>query len=75
MKHEAAKVEFRYEPKRCALLEREVWAILTKQPDGAWRVVNCLDKEEACFKRDCAFTTDHGEWPYHGDPARPSQPE
>ena len=59
-----ARVEFRYEPKHCKLLGKYVWAILTQQADGTWRVVNCLDKDEACFKLDCAFTTDNGEWPY-----------
>ncbi len=58
------KPAIRYEPKRCWLLGKEVWAILTQQPDGEWRVVNCLDKDEGCFNLDCAFTTDHGEWPY-----------
>ena len=58
------KVEFRYYPTTCALREKEVWAILTKQPDGSWRIVNCLDKDEACFGVDCSFTTSCGQWPY-----------
>lgn len=58
------RVEFRYEPKHCTLLGKQVWAILTRQPDGTWRTVNCLDKDEACFSLDCSFTTDQGEWPY-----------
>ena len=54
----------RYHPTRCVLLGKEVWAILAKQPDGSWRIVNCLDKDEACFGLDCAFTTSCGQWPY-----------
>ena len=59
------RAECRYEPKFCKFLARHVWAILTLQADGTWRTVNCLDKDEACFNLECAFTTDHGEWPYH----------
>ena len=59
-----SRVEFRYQPTYCAILRKPVWAIMTRQPDGAWRIVNCLDKDEACFHLDCAFTTDQGEWPY-----------
>ena len=62
-------VEFRYQPKFCAFLRRTVWAIVTKQSDGSWRIVNCLDKDESCFHLDCAFTTDQGEWPYKASPA------
>lgn len=61
---ESERIEFRYQPKHCALLRKVVWAIMTRQPDGSWRIVNCLDKDEGCFNLDCAFTTDHGEWPY-----------
>lgn len=57
-------IEFKYQPIRCALLNKQVWAILTKQPNGSWRIVNCLDKDEACFGLNCAFTTDDGDWPY-----------
>ena len=57
-------VEFRYCPRRCKLLDKDVWAIMTQQADGPWRIVNCLDKEEGCFGLACAFTTDHGAWPY-----------
>ena len=59
-----SKPEFRYQPRYCSLLGKYVWAIRTKQSDGTWRVVNCLDKDDACFHLDCAFTTDQGEWPY-----------
>ena len=69
-----AKVEFRYEPKLCKFLGKHVWAILTQQPDGTWRVVNCLDKDEACFGLECAFTTDNGEWPYETSTTERSQP-
>ncbi len=58
------KAEIRYYPTTCAVREKEVWAILAKQPDGSWRIVNCLDKDEACFGLDCAFTTSCGRWPY-----------
>ena len=63
------QVEFRYQPKFCAFLRRKVWAIVTQQPDGSWRIVNCLDKDEPCFNLDCVFTTDQGEWPYKPSPA------
>ena len=64
MASESTQVDVRYEPKYCAFLKQHVWAIRTKQADGAWRIVNCLDKDEPCFGLECAFTTDHGEWPY-----------
>ena len=65
-----APIEFRYQPTYCALLRKTVWAIRAKQPDGTWRIVNCLDKDEACFSLECAFTTDHGTWPFPaGGPA------
>jgi hypothetical protein len=60
----AVKPEFRYQPTQCQILSKHVWAIVMKQPDGSWRIVNCLDKDEACFSLECAFTTDHGVWPY-----------
>ena len=59
-----SKPEFRYDPRLCAFLRKRVWAIRTKQPDGAWRIVNCLDKDESCFTLNCAFTTDGGAWPF-----------
>ena len=67
-----SKTEVRYQPVDCAVLRKHVWAILTRQPVGAWRVVNCLDKDEACFSLDCAFTTSGGQWPYAHPPRRPS---
>ena len=70
-----SKVEFRYQPKYCAFLRKVVWAIVTRQADGSWRIVNCLDKDEACFSLDCAFTTDQGEWPYKQCPAEHPQPK
>jgi hypothetical protein len=54
----------KYLPKFCPFFKKEVWAILTKQADGTWRVVNCLDKHEPCFKHNCAFAIDGGEWPF-----------
>ena len=58
----------KYQPCHCALLRREVWAILTQQPDGRWRIVNCLDKDKECFALGCAFTADGGEWPFVDTP-------
>ncbi len=56
--------EIRYLPHHCAFLEEEVWAILVKQADGRWKIVNCLDKDSRCFPHGCAFTTDGGAWPF-----------
>ena len=67
-------MEFRYQPRHCALLGKVVWAILTKQEDGGWRIVNCLDKDAACFGLNCAFTTDQGEWPYRAPTSMPTWP-
>lgn len=64
-----SKTEFRYQPTFCTLLRKHVWAITTQQPDGSWRIVNCLDKDEGCFSLDCVFTVDHGDWPYTITPA------
>ncbi|MBI4003788.1 MAG: hypothetical protein HY353_02090 [Candidatus Omnitrophica bacterium] len=57
-------VGFRYQPRYCALLGKYVWAIRTRQADGTWRTVNCLDKDEPCFSVACTFTTERGEWPF-----------
>ena len=71
---ENGRLEFHYQPRYCAFLRKVVWAIATKQSDGSWRIVNCLDKDEPCFSLDCAFTTDQGEWPYKPTPAeQPTQ--
>ncbi|GEM_PF-2939735 len=56
--------DVKYVPCQCCLLNQEVWAIASKQRDGTWKVVNCLDKDEPCFHRPCAFTTDGGQWPF-----------
>lgn len=61
-KHDEA--QYRFQPTSCALVCQNVWAIMTKQADGSWKIVNCLDKHESCFRLDCAFTTDSGQWPY-----------
>lgn len=72
-KHDEA--QYRFQPTSCALVRQNVWAIMTKQADGSWKIVNCLDKNESCFRRDCAFTMDNGQWPYpashdaHSSPA------
>jgi len=51
-------------PRHCPFLKKEVWAIVTKQADSTWRIVNCLDKHQPCFEHNCAFTRDGGEWPF-----------
>ncbi len=58
------RLEVKYLPRHCPFVNREVWAILTKQSDGTWRIVNCLDKDQECFQHECAFTTDGGIWPF-----------
>ena len=58
------QLEVRYEPRHCAFFRKHVWAIVTKQADGAWNIVNCLDKDEPCFGMECVFTTSGGTWPY-----------
>ena len=63
--------DFRYEPRLCPFLSRQVWAIQMQQSDGSWKIVNCLDKDEPCFGVDCAFTTSGGRWPFsvHAGPS------
>jgi hypothetical protein len=60
------KAVFRYEPRRCEFFRKHVWAIRTRQANGTWRIVNCLDKEHACSGVDCCFAaaTGGGAWPY-----------
>lgn len=58
------RLDLKYQRKPCPFLGKEVWAILTQGPEGAWRIVNCLDKDTECFEHPCAFTTDGGEWPF-----------
>lgn len=58
------RADLKYLPLRCPFLKKEVWAILTKEQDGGWRIVNCLDKDRVCFEQDCAFTNDGGRWPF-----------
>ena len=65
--------DMKYLPKLCPFFKKEVWAILTKQADGSWKIVNCLDKHEPCFKHDCAFTVDGGEWPFDNVTVNDSQ--
>ena len=65
--------DLRFEPKYCAFLRQHVWAILTEQSGGGWRIVNCLDKDEPCFGLNCAFTASDGEWPYKASPAEQPQ--
>lgn len=61
---DASTERFRYERAYCQLRQQQVWAICTRQPDGTWRTANCLDKDQPCFDSPCAFTTDHGTWPF-----------
>ena len=68
---ESPSVEMRYQTVRCKLIDKDVWAIVVQQPDGAWWIVNCLDKDEACYRKECAFTIDGGSWPYNVAPAVP----
>ncbi len=56
--------DVKYLPRHCPFLNREVWAIVTRQADGTWKIVNCLDKDRPCFQYSCAFTTDGGTWPF-----------
>ena len=56
--------DMRYAPCRCALTNEDVWAMVAKQADGRWKIVNCLDKDQRCFQQHCAFTMDGGEWPF-----------
>ena len=58
------KVEVRYVPRICTFLGKEVWAIMTRQADGEWRIVNCLDKDEGCFSQECLYTCSGGSWPF-----------
>jgi hypothetical protein len=58
------ELDVRYQLCRCQFFNEYVWAIRTKQPDGSWKIVNCLDKHEPCFSVPCAFTSDQGEWPF-----------
>ncbi len=60
--------DVKYAPRRCPFLKKEVWAILTPQADGSWRIVNCLDKDRDCFEQECAFTRDGGAWPFQDSP-------
>lgn len=54
----------KYFARHCPFFKKEVWAIVTKQADGGWKIVNCLDKHDPCFTHNCAFTRDGGEWPF-----------
>lgn len=58
------QLDVRYQPRHCTFLKLQVWAIRTKQSNGKWRIVNCLDKDAPCYAVECCFTTDHGAWPY-----------
>ena len=70
---EPQRVDIQYYPSECTIIRKPVWAVVTRQPDGAWRIVNCLDKDEPCFQCECVFTTDQGEWPYATPPVVPAE--
>jgi len=72
---EERDVEFRYQPRYCTLLGKYVWAIRTRQADGTWRTVNCLDKDAPCFSLECGFTSEQGAWPFRGPSAEQVIPE
>ncbi len=59
-------VSSRYEVKCCRFLRQDVWAILVEQPDGAWRIANCLDKSTRCFETTCALVNEESgsQWPF-----------
>ncbi|MBI4342188.1 MAG: hypothetical protein HY599_02335, partial [Candidatus Omnitrophica bacterium] len=59
---------------QCRPLGKPVSAIAAHHEDGAWRIVNCLDKDEGCYRLECPFTTDYAAWPYDATtvPAPPS---
>ena len=63
----------RYLSRRCPFFQRDVWAIVTRQPDRRWKIVNCLDKDNACCAQPCALTVDGGTWPF-GDVWVPDPP-
>lgn len=63
--------EIRYQTRTCQLMRRVVWAIRTRQGNGRWRIVNCLDKTPACAERACAFTCEQGTWPFPDKPQLP----
>ena len=56
--------ELQYTPHRCPFLNQDVSAIRAQQTNGTWPIVNCQDKDTACFQHPCAFTTDGGDWPF-----------
>lgn len=56
--------EITHLPRQCPFFHKEVWAIVARQADQTWRIVNCLDKDHACYAQACAFTTDGGAWPF-----------
>lgn len=67
------KTSIKYLSQHCRFLDQEVWAILKEQQDHSWRVVNCLDKADACLSHRCVFTTCRGEWPFAATEARQAQ--
>ena len=60
----AERPDVKYVSRHCPFFHRDVWAVLMRQPDRRWKIVNCLDKNKVCFEQNCALTTDGGEWPF-----------
>ena len=69
-----ATFDVKYQPYICPFLRRDIWAILAKQPDGSWKIVNCLDKDKGCVDYPCAFIVDGGEWPFEHAVTHPHHP-
>ena len=58
----------------CPFFQRKVSPSVVAQADGERRIVNCLDKDQACFEHACAFTTDGGDWPFGQVRLEPTPP-
>ena len=63
-RHAVERPAVQYLSRRCPFFNRDVWAIVMRQPDRRWKIVNCLDKDKACFAQPCALTVDGGAWPF-----------
>ena len=68
----ASRPDVKYCSCQCRFLDRAVWAILTRQSDGAWQIVNCLDKHDACLRTPCVFAQRGGQWPFATGPRGPA---
>jgi len=61
-------VSIKVVPCRCRLADHDVWAVLSRQEGGAWRMVECRDRDGACAAQPCMLTTEGGQWPLDIDP-------